>query len=90
MGGSYGKYSIGERNFGDLRKKINEKAFSTWFKNTEIKKRTETEVIFYAANPFAADWVRKNYSDLIQKTASDILNTEVNITFTSRQDEEEE
>lgn len=73
-----------------IRKEISEKAFTTWFKNTGIKSLTDDEIVIYAANDFAADWVRKNYSQLIGRSSSVILNKEMKITITSKSGEEAE
>ncbi|MFE7064251.1 DnaA N-terminal domain-containing protein [Sutcliffiella sp. NPDC057660] len=73
-----------------IRKEISEKAFTTWFKNTGIKSLTDDEIVIYATNDFAADWVRKNYSQLIGRSSSAILNKEMKISITSKSSEEAE
>jgi chromosomal replication initiator protein len=71
----------------DIKPELSSKAFATWFKNTELEVRNDDELVVYAGNDFAADWVRKNYIDMIRKSAVNILHKNVNISVASRPSE---
>lgn len=71
-----------------IKLEISPNAFNTWFKGTSLEIKEENNLIVYAGNEFASDWIRKNYSKLIKSSAEKILEKEVDLKITSKNDEE--
>ena len=71
-----------------VKSEISPKAFNTWFKSTSIEIKENNSLIICLANEFASDWVRKNYFTLIHTAAEKILEKEVNVIITSKNNEE--
>jgi chromosomal replication initiation ATPase DnaA len=69
-----------------IESQIGENATNTWFKSSSIELDLNSKLIVYLENQFASDWVRHNYSTLIQTVAEELLDTNVEILITSKKD----
>lgn len=63
---------------------IGQNVVNTWFKNSSIEGDQNNKLIVYVENEFASDWVRHNYSKLIQTHAEKLLDSKVEILITSK------
>ena len=82
-----GNIKLWEEILVEVKSEISEKAFNTWFQNSSLD-TTEDSLFINVANEFAADWVRKNYSMILQSAAEKILNKKIEIIITSKKEEE--
>lgn len=67
-----------------VKSEISPKAFNTWFKTTSFEIKENNSFIIYVANEFASDWIRKNYFTLIHAAAEKVLEKEVKVIITSK------
>ncbi|MET3195220.1 DnaA N-terminal domain-containing protein [Gottfriedia sp. OAE603] len=61
----------------DLEMNISSNELNTWFKNIELDLINDNELIIYAENEFASDWIRMKYSNHIQSSIDKILEKNV-------------
>jgi chromosomal replication initiation ATPase DnaA len=69
-----------------IESEIGEIAANTWFKSSSMELDQNNKLIVYLENQFASDWVRHNYSKLIQISAEKLLDSRVEILITSKRD----
>jgi chromosomal replication initiation ATPase DnaA len=69
-----------------IESQIGENTTNTWFRSSSIDLDLNNKLIVYLENQFASDWVRHNYSSLIQSTAEELLDSTVEILITSKKD----
>jgi chromosomal replication initiation ATPase DnaA len=67
-----------------IESEIGQNAANTWFKGSSIELDQNNKLIVYLENQFASDWVRHNYSKLIQTATEELLDSKVEILITSK------
>ena len=70
-----------DRVLGRIESRLNSHSFSTWFKPTRFHAETESSVTVRVPNLWFADWLRTNYSDLIQGVLSEVARPGLNVDF---------
>lgn len=63
-----------------LKRKINKPSFETWFQSTKANYKNDT-VYVYAINPFAQNWLKKQYTQLIKDIILQISDKNVEVLF---------
>jgi chromosomal replication initiator protein len=71
-----------------VQSEISTKAFNTWFKEISLGVNGDNKLTIYVANEFASDWIRKNYYQLLQTTAENLIDNKVELIITSKNNEE--
>lgn len=66
-----------------VKSEVTPSNFEIWFKNTELREKNEDELVVYAANEFAVEWLNKHYKSLIENIASEIQGKETKVSITS-------
>ncbi|MDQ0230179.1 DnaA N-terminal domain-containing protein [Metabacillus malikii] len=69
-----------------VKNEISTNAYNTWFKVISLERDSNGKIIIYAANEFASDWIRKNYSAIIHNTVKIQFAEDVDILITSKSD----
>lgn len=73
-----------EEALAAIKAEIRPNAYKTWFKNTTLQFGRENEYIVYASNEFAADWLRKHYSEKILQAVEKTAGQRAKIMIKSR------
>lgn len=76
--------NLEEKIISCIQLEISEKAYKTWFKNVSIQNLENHTLIIQADNEFAADWIRKNYSEMIQRIAEELVNHQIELKIISK------
>ena len=68
-----------------LRDNISEQGFNTWFSETKVIDLTDNSLIVKVPTQFIADYLNKNYSELISEICFNLYNTKYKIKFSGLQ-----
>ncbi|HPR17299.1 MAG TPA: chromosomal replication initiator protein DnaA [Candidatus Cloacimonadota bacterium] len=68
-----------------LRDNISEQGFNTWFNETKVIDLSENELIVKVPTQFIADYLNKNYSELISEICLNLYRNKYKIKFTGMQ-----
>ncbi len=68
-----------------LQKNISEQGFNTWFRDTEILESEEDSLMIWVPTQFIADYLNKNYREMISEISYNLYNTKYKINFTTTQ-----
>ncbi len=68
-----------------LQENISEQGFNTWFNETKVIDLSENELIVKVPTQFIADYLNKNYSELITEICLNLYGTKYRIKFTGLQ-----
>ena len=70
-----------ERVLGKIMAKVNNRSFNTWFKPTELMAEDAASLTVRVPNTWFAEWLRSNYSTLIQDALREIQRPGVAVEF---------
>ena len=59
----------------ELKLSIEPNALKTWFKHARIHNIDKSEMVIYATNEFAADWMRKHFLQEVKSAVKKVLPT---------------
>ncbi len=68
-----------------LRENISEQGFNTWFNETKLIDFTDNYLTVKVPTQFIADYLNKNYSDLVTEISFNLYNKKYLVNFTSLQ-----
>ena len=68
-----------------LRDNISEQGYNTWFSETKVIDLSENSLIVKVPTQFIADYLNKNYSELIAEICFNLYNTKYKIKFSGLQ-----
>jgi chromosomal replication initiator protein len=66
---------------GKIQKKVSSHSFSTWFKPTEYVGEDASSISVRVPNSWFAEWLRTNYSDLLQDALRELGRPGVSVDF---------
>lgn len=67
----------------ELRKKVTEEQFNTWFKHLEPEGQFGSKVGLRVPSPIYKEWLARRYKPLLEEVFSSVSKEPVNVTFTS-------
>lgn len=68
-----------------LRENISEQGFNTWFSETKVIDMNDNSLVIKVPTQFIADYLNKNYSELISEICLNLYNNKYKIKFTGFQ-----
>lgn len=68
-----------------LQENISEQGFNTWFSETKVIDLSENQLVVKVPTQFIADYLNKNYSELISEICFNLYNNKYRIKFTGLQ-----
>ncbi|MDO9577526.1 MAG: chromosomal replication initiator protein DnaA [Candidatus Cloacimonadales bacterium] len=72
-----------------LQSNISEQGFNTWFSETKVMELTENSITVKVPTQFIADYLNKNYSELISEICFNLYHNKYKIKFTGLQPKKE-
>ncbi|MBN2460084.1 MAG: chromosomal replication initiator protein DnaA, partial [Candidatus Cloacimonetes bacterium] len=66
----------------NLRENISEQGFNTWFSDTKLLDAEDNQLFIKVPTQFIADYLNKNYSDLISEICYNIYRSKFSVKFT--------
>lgn len=75
--------TIWDKVLTKLKTKLTNASYDTWFSETKIKSLDNNQIVILAPTSFNADWLKKNYLDLIQEVIEETIGEHLNIKVIS-------
>lgn len=65
--------------FEEIQNEVSDRDFNSFFKEIELKERTDNSILIEFPNSFIKDWVRDNHPDIFPRVASSINETPLTV-----------
>lgn len=75
--------TIWDKVLTKLQTKLTNASYDTWFSETKIKSLDNNQIVILAPTSFNADWLKKNYLNLIQEVIEETIGEHLNIKVIS-------
>ncbi|RAI79542.1 chromosomal replication initiator protein DnaA [Macrococcoides goetzii] len=75
--------TIWDKVLKKLQTKLTNASYDTWFSETKIKSLDNNQIVILAPTSFNADWLKKNYLNLIQEVIEETIGEHLNIKVIS-------
>ncbi|TDM40276.1 chromosomal replication initiator protein DnaA [Macrococcoides goetzii] len=75
--------TIWDKVLTKLQTKLTNASYDTWFSETKIKSLDNNKIVILAPTSFNADWLKKNYLNLIQEVIEETIGEHLNIKVIS-------
>ncbi|WP_414048913.1 chromosomal replication initiator protein DnaA [Macrococcus animalis] len=75
--------TIWDKVLAKLQTKLTNASYDTWFSETKIKTLDNNKIVILAPTSFNADWLKKNYINLIQEVIEETIGEHLNIKVIS-------
>ncbi|MCE4956694.1 chromosomal replication initiator protein DnaA [Macrococcoides caseolyticum] len=82
--------TIWEKVLAKLQTKLTNASYDTWFSETKIKSLDNHQITILAPTDFNAEWLKKNYINLIQEVIEETIGEHLNIKVISDEFEDQE
>ena len=82
---------IWQETLNNIKEKLSDPSFKTWFSNTEpLKVDENNQLIIKAPNDFIKDWIETRYIDLIQEIINELTGNEWGVILLTPEEIEEQ
>ena len=73
-----------------LQKNLSKPSYETWIRPAKFKSLTKQKLTLLAPNPFSVNYLKKLYSETIEKIASDLCGRPINVQFLSLETDQDQ
>lgn len=80
--------AIWDKILANLQTQLTSASYRTWFSETKIKSLNNQQIVIQVPSSFNADWLKKNYLNLIQKVVEETIGEHLDIKVISEDFEE--
>ncbi|NMA89800.1 MAG: chromosomal replication initiator protein DnaA [Amphibacillus sp.] len=78
------------RTLNNIRQKVANESFETWFKNTKAHHLDNDQLVVSAPNEFARHWLENRYTELISDAIFEVTGAKLNTHFISAEEDKNE
>src|SRR5690554_5578521 len=78
------------RTLNNIRQKVANESFETWFKNTKAHHLDNDQLVVSAPNEFARHWLENRYTELISDAIFEVTGAKLNAHFISAEEDKNE